>query len=180
MLQRAFDNTGAGAEKVGPTINKLQKALVEAGQGSASSVKAFQQLGIDFEALAQKTPTEQLEELASKLSEVQNPAERSTLAMQLLGKSGGELLPFLSGFSGEISAAKEQLGSLPEVMDRSAAAFDQLGDGLEIVKGKTNEIAAGFLETLLPALNQFVDMGASGTPQNSGASLGTLLRHLFR
>lgn len=172
VLQRAFDNTGAGAEKVGPTINKLQKALVEAGQGSASSVKAFQQLGIDFEALAQKTPTEQLEELASKLSEVQNPAERSTLAMQLLGKSGGELLPFLSGFSGEISAAKEQLGSLPEVMDRSAAAFDQLGDGLEIVKGKTNEIAAGFLETLLPALNQFVDMGGKWDAAKFGRELG--------
>lgn len=172
VLQRAFDNTGAGAEKVGPTINKLQKALVEAGQGSASSAKAFQQLGIDFEALAQKTPTEQLEELASKLSEVQNPAERSTLAMQLLGKSGGELLPFLSGFSDEISAAKEQLGSLPEVMDRSAAAFDQLGDGLEIVKGKTNEIAAGFLETLLPALNQFVDMGGKWDAAKFGRELG--------
>lgn len=180
VLQRAFDNTGAGAEKVGPTINKLQKALVEAGQGSASSVKAFQQLGIDFEALAQNTPTEQLEELASKLSEVQNPAERSTLAMQLLGKSGGELLPFLSGFSDEISAAKEQLGSLPEVMDRSAAAFDQLGDGLAIVKGKTNEIAAGFLETLLPALNQFVDMGGKWDAAKFGRELGDAVAPLVQ
>jgi hypothetical protein len=172
ILQRAFDNTGAGAEKVGPTINKLQKALVEAGQGSQSNIDAFNRLGINFTELASKTPTEQLQELAAKLSGVTDPAERSTLAMQLLGKSGGELLPFLSGFSEEIATAKGQLGSLPEVMDRSASAFDNLGDGIAVVKGKATELAAGFLESLLPALNSLVSAGSNFDAATLGQKFG--------
>jgi methyl-accepting chemotaxis protein len=172
ILQRAFDNTGAGAEKVGPTINRLQKALVEAGQGASGPTEAFNRLGINFEELAGKTPTEQLQELAAKLSDVQDPAERSTLAMQLLGKSGGELLPLFSGFSEEVQTAKDQLGSLPEVMDRSAGAFDQLGDGIEVVKGKATELAAGFLESLLPALNQLVGAGSTFDAAELGKKFG--------
>lgn len=172
ILQRAFDNTGAGAEKVGPTINRLQKALVEAGQGAAGPSEAFNRLGINFTELAGKTPTEQLQELGKKLSEVQDPAERSTLAMQLLGKSGGELLPLLSGFSDEVQTAKDQLGSLPEVMDRSAGAFDQLGDGIAVVKGKATELAAGFLESLLPALNGIVDAGSKFDAAKLGQKFG--------
>lgn len=172
ILQRAFDNTGAGAEKVGPTINRLQKALVEAGQGASGPTEAFNRLGINFEELAGKTPTEQLQELAAKLSDVQDPAERSTLAMQLLGKSGGELLPLFSGFSEEVQTAKDQLGSLPEVMDRSAGAFDQLGDGIEVVKGKATELAAGFLESLLPALNQLVGAGSTFDAAELGKNFG--------
>jgi hypothetical protein len=180
ILQRAFDNTGAGAEKVGPTINRLQKALVEAGQGASGPTEAFNRLGINFEELAGKTPTEQLQELAAKLSEVQDPAERSTLAMQLLGKSGGELLPLFSGFSEEVQTAKDQLGSLPDVMDRSAGAFDQLGDGIEVVKGKATELAAGFLESLLPALNQLVGAGSTFDAAELGKKFGMAVAPLVQ
>ena len=45
ILRRAFENAGAGADSVGTTINRLQRAIVEAGQGGKEQAEAFATLG---------------------------------------------------------------------------------------------------------------------------------------
>jgi hypothetical protein len=54
-----------------------------------------------------------------------------------------------------MDGARNQLGSLPGVMDRSAAAFGVLSENFETIGTKTKEFAAGFIEAALPALNTF-------------------------
>lgn len=156
VLQRAFENSGVGADKVGGSINKLQKFMADAAAGGAEQTATLNALGISMSDLAGKTPTEQMQVLASKIAGISDPAQRARASMEVFGKSGGELLPLLNNFSGELDAAKGQLGSMPGVMDRSAAAMDQLGDNFSAIKTKTMEFAAGFLESALPALNAFV------------------------
>lgn len=156
LLQRAFENSGVGAEKVGTSINKLQKFMAEAAAGGASQTATLDALGISMADLAGKTPTEQMQVLAQKIGSISDPAERARVAMTVFGKSGGELLPLLNNFAGEIEGAKGQLGSMPELMNRSAKALDDLGDKLFGAKSKTREFAAGFLEAALPSLNAFV------------------------
>ena len=156
VLQRAFENSGVGADKVGGSINKLQKFMADAAAGGAEQTATLNALGISMSDLAGKTPTEQMQVLASKIAGISDPAQRARASMEVFGKSGGELLPLLNNFSGELDAAKGQLGSMPGVMDRSAAAMDELGDNFSAIKTKTMEFAAGFLESALPALNAFV------------------------
>jgi hypothetical protein len=155
VLQRAFENTGVGADKVGPSINKLQKFLADAAAGGAEQSATLTALGLSMQDLAGKTPTEQMQVLAQKIAGISDPAERARASMEVFGKSGGELLPLLNNFSGELDGARGQLGSMPEVMDRSARAMDDLGDSLDAIGKKTTEFAAGFLEDALPALNTF-------------------------
>jgi hypothetical protein len=93
--------------------------------------------------------------LAQKIAGISDPAERARASMEVFGKSGGELLPLLNNFSGELDGARGQLGSLPDVMDRSARTFDDFGDGMGALSSKAMEFAAGFLESALPALNTF-------------------------
>jgi hypothetical protein len=93
--------------------------------------------------------------LAQKIAGISDPAERARASMEVFGKSGGELLPLLNNFSGELDGARGQLGSMPEVMDRSARAMDDLGDSLDAIGKKTTEFAGGFLEKALPSLNAF-------------------------
>lgn len=155
LLQRAFENSGVGADKVGTSINKLQKFMAEAAAGGESQTETLSALGISMSDLAGKTPSEQMQVFAKKIAGISDPAERARAAMEVFGKSGGELLPVLNNFAGEIDAAKGQLGSLPGVMDRSASAMDSLGDNFSAIKNKTMEFAAGFLEDALPALNAF-------------------------
>jgi hypothetical protein len=155
VLQRAFENTGVGAEKVGPSLNKLQKFMAEAAAGGAEQSATLTALGLSMTDLAGKTPSEQMQVLAQKIAGISDPAERARASMEVFGKSGGELLPLLNNFSGELDGARGQLGSLPDVMDRSARTFDDFGDGMGALSSKAMEFAAGFLESALPALNTF-------------------------
>jgi methyl-accepting chemotaxis protein len=156
VLQRAFENSDVGADKVGSTINKLQKFMAEAAAGGEEQSATMQALGISMEDLAGKTPTEQLQVFAQKIAGISDPAQRARAAMEVFGKSGGELLPLLNNFASEIQTATGQLGSMPGVMDRTAKALDDLGDNYKAIQAKTAEFAAGFLEDALPALNAFV------------------------
>ena len=157
VLERAFTNTGVSAEAVGSSMNKLQKFMAEAAQGGAAQSESMQRLGLTMGDLAGKTPTEQMAVFAKQISGIQDPAQRAEAAMSIFGKSGGQLLPILNNFSGEIEGAKDQLGGLPGVMDRSAAAFDGVGDSMAAINSKVMEFAAGFLEDALPALTTFTN-----------------------
>lgn len=152
ILQRAFENAGAGADAVGQTINRLQRAIVEAGEGGKEQAEAFGKLGLNLERLKELTPTEQLQAVAAALQKVGNDSDRSAIAMQLLGRSGGELLPLLRAMGVELDIARKQLGSTPQVMDRVTASFDTIGDNFAAIGEKGKEFAAGLLEQIAPAL----------------------------
>ena len=155
VLQKAFENTGVGADKVGSSINKMQKFIAEASAGGEDQTATLDALGISMSDLAGKTPTEQMQIFAQKIGAISDDTERTRAAVELFGKAGGELLPVLRNFSGEIDGAKGQLGSLPRIMTESKKAFDDFGDTLAGLKKKPMEFAAGFLQSALPALNMF-------------------------
>lgn len=155
LLERAFTNAGSSAEKVGPTINKLQKFLMDAADGSDENAKALSRLGLSLSGLKNQSPTEQLRTIAEALSGVGDDGDRAGLAMKIFGRSGGELLPFLRDFGGGLSEAKEELGSMVAIMDAKAAVFDTVSDKIAVIKGKLTEFAAGILSVTVPALEFF-------------------------
>jgi hypothetical protein len=152
MLERAFDNTGIGADKVGASINKLQKFMADASVEGSKNMEIIHALGISYGELAGKTPTEQMQMFAEKIANIQDPTERAAAAMQIFGKSGGALLPLFSDFSGEIANARGELGTMIGVMDRNNGSFDAVSDKINVVKGKFTELAAGILDRTIPAI----------------------------
>ena len=171
ILQRAFENAGAGAESVGPTINRLQRAIVEAGQGGKEQAEAFAKLGINLSEIKNLTPTEQLHAIAKALQNAGNDSDRTAIAMQLLGRSGGELIPLLRAMGSELDIARGQLGSTPAVMDRVAGALDTLGDNFNAIGHKGKEFAAGLLERAAPALVEITNRIANIDAAGLGAKL---------
>ena len=177
VLEKAFTNTGVSSDAVGTSLNKMQKFMVDAAQGGQAQAEALNRLGITMSELAGKTPTEQMAVFAQRIAGIKDPAQRAEAAMSIFGKSGGELLPILQNLSGELEAARDQLGSMPGVMDRSAKAFDSLGENIETINSKVMQFAAGFLEGALPALNKFTSalsgVDAAGWGQ---ATMGIITR----
>ena len=175
LLNRAFDNSGVGADKVGTSINKLQKFMDDAAQGSEKNTTVLARLGLTMADMAGKTPTEQMAMLAEKLNGVSDNGEKSALAMSVFGKAGGQLLPLLSDFSGELKTAQDQLGSMPGIMDRNAGAFDNISDNIKVAKGKFLEFAAGLLESIAPALELATDLLTRFDAAGAGMKLGEIL-----
>ena len=175
LLRQAFDNSGAGADKVGTSINKLQKFMDDAAQGSEKNNTVLARLGLTMADMAGKTPTEQMALLAEKFKGVTDDGERSALAVGIFGKAGSLLLPLLADFSGEMQTAKDQLGSMPKVFDLNAEAFDNISDNIKVAKGKFMEFAAGLLTSIAPALELATDLLTRFDAAGAGMKLGEII-----
>lgn len=152
LLERAFSNAGSSAENVGPTINKLQKFIDDASEAGSAQAKTMAMIGITYDDLKSKSPVEQFRTTAEAISAIGDDGTRAVIAMDIFGKSGGELLPLLRDFKSGLEGAKEELGGMVEIMDSKSAVFDTVSDKIEIVKGKFTEFAAGILSQTVPAL----------------------------
>ena len=161
ILRRAFDNSGVGADKVGMSINKMQKMLTEASQGSDDARENFGRLGLSWSEMQAKAPMEQLKMLAEAITSIPDPAARAAMAIEWFGKSGGRALAFLQDFSGSVSNAKEELGSMPALMDKNARVFDTISDKIAVINGKFKEFAAGVLSEMTPLL-EVITTGLAG------------------
>ena len=153
LLERAFQNSGVGADSLGPVINKMQKAIVDAGDGTSKAAFAFADLGLSLSAIASLSPEEQLRTIGKAIAGVEDPAMRASLSMEIFGKSGGALNQVFANFDGEIETAKLQLGSLPDIMEAGSSQFDRISDNLVVVGGKFIEFAAGIIDKVKPALD---------------------------
>jgi len=172
ILQRAFENAGLGADQVGSMLDRMSRYMVESTKAGSEQQKTLAALGLSFDSLQGKTPTQQLQALASAVSSVEDPAIRTKVAMEIFGRSGGELMPLLRAMGSELDIARQQLGSLPSVMDKSAEAFDKLGDSLAAIGNKGTELAAGILEKLAPALASVAERVAAIDATGLGKALG--------
>jgi hypothetical protein len=178
LLERAFDNSGIGADKVGSSINKLQKFMSDANSGTDKNIKAIKDLGLTYSMLTELSPTEQLGLLAERINGISSPTERAAMAMKIFGKSGGEILPLLQNFSGEIGNARGELGSMVDIMNQRSAVFDTVSDKIAVIKGKFMEFAAGILDKAAPALEIITTMlskiDAAGLGQKLAGSFAGL------
>jgi hypothetical protein len=143
LLERAFHNAGVGADAVGPIINKMQKAIVDASDGTSAAADAFTKLGIPLSALENLSPEEQLRTIGKAIASIPNEADRAAISIEVFGKSGGALNQLFSDFDGGIETAKDQLGSLPALMKGAAEQFDRIDENLFSVGQKFIEFAAG-------------------------------------
>ena len=175
ILERAFQNTGVGADSLGPIINKMQKAIVDAGDGSSKAADAFTKLGIPLSELKNLSPDQQLQAIGKAIATIPDPAERASISMEIFGKSGGALNQMFADMDGEIETAKDQLGTLPQVMKEGAKQFDRISDAVVIISGKFVEFAAGIIDKVKPAL----DALTTGLTRIDAAKLGQQLAGFF-
>jgi hypothetical protein len=179
VLQEAFKLGGSSADAVAPAIDRLRKAIVAAGDGSGEQAIAFAKLGINMEEIKNATPTQQLEMVASALNKVSSDTERSAFAMQIFGRSGGELLPVLRNFGVEVDKARGYLGSLPDVMTKGSEALADLGDNFTAIGNKVNQFVAGALIEIAPTINKATEALAKMDFAAMGQNLMQALQRVY-
>lgn len=156
ILQRAFEDNGVSGDQVGTVINKLQKSIFEFGQGAAKPSKAFSQLGISFDEISKLSPDEQFAKVQKAIAAIPDPAARAAMAMQLFGKSGGQLLTLFAD-EGAIANAGKFLGTQAEILNRQSATFDSISDILARSGQKFQGFFVGILDVVGPPLLKLLE-----------------------
>jgi hypothetical protein len=158
-LQFAATLSGGSLEGVSGAVARMQKALVGAEEGGKEAVAALDRLGLSAQQILALAPDQQFEAIAQKIAAIEDPAERTTAAMALFGRSGAELIPTLValGANGEEVAA--QLSAIGGPVSAQAIAnVDTLGDQLDVLttgaKNTAIELTALASTILVPLLRE--------------------------
>ncbi len=174
ILQEAFARNGLSAEQVGPAINKMQRALVEAGDGAGPTAKAFQTLGLSVEGLRGMDASSQFAAIGQAINALPDPAARAAAAMQLFGRSGGEMLTLFAN-SGAMAEAARSVGDQADILTRNANLFDQASDILGSVATKMQGFFVGVADTLVPALMPLLEAADGIDLSGLGQDLGNAI-----
>jgi hypothetical protein len=153
--------------------------MIEASEGGKKQTETMNALGLSYAQLASLTPTEQMELLAQRISAIPDPAQRSALAMEIFGRSGGELMPLLRNMSEELDVARTQLGSYPEAINRANQALDDIGDNFAAISVKAREFVTGALVDIAPTIARASEELARMDFAGMGIKLSEILQRTY-
>ena len=145
-----------GAADLDGSMKFLNKSMFDAANGSAQASMAFDRLGIAYTNTdgSLRDSTDVMLDVAERFSTMKDGAEKSALAMDIFGKSGAEIIPFLNQGKDGISALTEQADRLGITLSGDVAdAAGQFNDNIEILKGAAQGFGNQVMKGLLPALN---------------------------
>lgn len=145
---------------------RLAKAQSEADKGTDKQVGLFKALGVEFRNAdgSLRNTADLIREVAVVLADLPNGADKAAVMVDLFGKTGAALIPFITNLS-EAEQRARDLGL--EVSGETAAAADQfkdlLGDLTSMTGGLASEIAAELLPSLIGMVEKFVDFVSKGS-----------------
>jgi hypothetical protein len=166
-LQHAAGLAGVENESLDKALTKVGVNLANAAQGSGPAKDALDQLGLSAQQLAGKDRVEAFGLIADKLNAVQNPAQRSALAVELFGKAGAELAPLLAVGSEGIAQAVAEADKLGISFSRvDAAQVEAANDAMtragEALQGVGTKLAIGLAPFIEAAANKFTELATEG------------------
>lgn len=91
-------------------------------------------------------------QFADAIAGIQDPALKTKIAMEVLGRSGMELIPMLSGGSAAFAAAQKQTEAYASALEKAAPMADQFNDGLARMEIGAKVIGLTLANEMLPTL----------------------------
>ncbi|MDK1386383.1 hypothetical protein QN224_13285 [Sinorhizobium sp. 8-89] len=164
-LAFAAEQADVSAEQFGGAMSRLNKEIGAAAAGGKSAQEKFSALGVSIkDAQGRLRPTEAIvHDLAQAFSRMPDGARKSALAIDLFGRAGAQLLPFLNeGKQGliDLGAQAERLGIVFTAEQHKIA--DAMGDTLSEVsraaQGIGNQIGLLFAPAITAAAARLRDV----------------------
>ena len=172
----AAEQSGVSGESFEKGLRKLSTTMLEAATGSEDAARGFSAVGVEFKNQdgTLRATDQVLLDLAERFKAMPDGAEKTALAVQLFGKSGAELIPFLNqGRDGinELAAEMQALGV--QMSSETAAQAGNFNDALDKLKLATTSIGNQIIASLLPALNDMA--GGMVESAKQGGTLRAIL-----
>lgn len=145
-----LSQSGASIDSMGASMRTLNQAILS---GNAESVNALKELGLSVENLSGMSQEQAFEATVKALQQLPPGAQKSALAMKLLGRGAQSLMPLLNSSAESVDALKKRAQELGLVMsDEAVDASVAFGDALDDLKRTMTAIKNTVGATFLPAL----------------------------
>ncbi|MBU2763895.1 phage tail protein [Acidithiobacillus caldus] len=153
----AADLSGVSAEKFEGGLRKLATRMLEAATGTEDAARSFAAIGVAFQNQdgTLRSTDQVLLDLADRFKVLPDGAEKTALAVEIFGKSGADLIPFLNQGREGIGALTAELQSLGvQIGGDTAAQAEVFNDALAQVRLGLTSIGNRIIKAFLPAMNE--------------------------
>lgn len=146
----AAEQSGASIETIEKAIKRMQRVIVDAGDGPGEAADALARLKVRFEDLEGLAPEEQFQIITDALGDIEDATIRSATAQELFARAGTELLPMLGNLQALRQEARD-LGLVPsdQQIKDAAKITDALNRIRRVVKATAFEIGASLAGNVL-------------------------------
>ena len=143
--------SGVAMEQISVGLTKLSKGLAGVDDETKGASQALAYLGIKAKDSGGnlRDPAEVMNEIALKLSDFEDGAGKTAIALELFGKSGATLLPFLKDL-----AANQDLNI--RMTQAEIESAEQASKALGRMKAEHNFVAQTIVTAALPAMEELV------------------------
>lgn len=161
-LSYAATLSGSSADDMKMALTHLSRAVENAKDGSEEAQKHFQKLGISMDDVRTKSPDELFKLMADRIKEIGPGSKATALAMQILGRSGANMIPTLIEGREGLEELGEELVDFGGLMDKEAThGAHEFADNLQrvhaIAEGLEHELAGPLIEALNPLLKDMFE-----------------------
>ena len=155
-LAHAAELSGTSISGLENGLRRMQRAIGEASWSKTAALP-IKELGLEVKSLSRMRPEKQLEAIADRLRTIKDPGKQATIAMQLFGRAGTELLPLLQQGSEGMRAMKAEASWLGLTLsDEAAAGAEKFTDAMTRLKGAFKGLRNAYGEWLVPILEPLV------------------------
>lgn len=165
-LGKAAEQFGVESEGFNQALIRLNRSIAETSAGNKNLEQSFAQLGVSVrsEITGNLKNTEQvLADVADAFSRLPDGPLKTAAALDIFGKSGAQLIPFLNEGADGVRELQEQIKALGgEISGATAAAADDFNDKLANLKTSFGGLGREIADFVLPKLGAFFDLLSSG------------------
>lgn len=179
---QAYQEWDAIMQHSGTSIEGMQRGMMTLQNAAASGSEAFEAIGLSLEDVANMSTEDLFAAVITGLQGMEEGAERTALAQDLLGGAAKELGPLLNTSAEDTEAMRQRVHELGGVLSDEAvaggAAFtDSLQDMNTAIDGVKNGIMSQFLPGMTEMMNGFTSLilGEEGATDAISQGLSGLL-----
>ena len=164
-LSQVAREAGIDQNALANSIRTSQQAIQNARRGLSTYTRAFDELGLSIKELENLTPDQQFERIAQSLSQVEDRTQRLTLAQELFGRQGRQILNIVDDISDSLDDAREFQDKFNlSLSDVDASKIEEANDTVGRVRqsfgGLGNVLANEFSPIITELGNRFLESGA--------------------
>ena len=161
------------ADLSGVSMSSLETGMRRFSQNMAQDADKFEALGVSVRDLdgAMRPTMDVMEDVAQVLASMPDGAEKTALAMDLMGRSGAEMIPLLNGGRDALREMMEEADRLGlTISGETAAAAAAFNDNLTRLGGQMGGLTRIVSAELAPVLERISDVIVSVAQRFQGMS----------
>lgn len=165
---------GTSIDEIANASVKLTKNLTGVDDESKAAGAAIAALGLNLQDFKKLAPEDQIDEIAKALGNFEEGAGKTAVALDLFGKSGAELLPFLKALNEEggrqVIITQEMIEQADAYSDAQAKATAQLKVYAQVLAAQALPYVTAFTGALTDTIKEVLglDKGTTDLANNKG------------